>query len=64
MVVFLSTQVRLVLLWVMHFRDDGMLERAQRPLVGHIVIPGLPKLGGCGIESEKGEDMVGDMILF
>lgn len=41
-----------------------MLERAQRPLVGHIVIPGLPKLGGCGIESEKGEDMVGDMILF
>jgi len=48
----------------MHVRDDGLLERHRRSLVGHIVIPALPELGGRGIEGEEGEEVMSDMILF
>ncbi len=47
----------------MYVRDDGV-ERHRRSLVGHIVIPALPELGGRGIEGEEGEEVVDDMILL
>ena len=48
----------------MHVRDDRLLERHHRSLVGYIVVPTLPELCGRGIEGEEGEEVVGDMILL
>ena len=47
----------------MHVFDDQQLKRHWWSLVRHIVIAGLPELGGRGIQGKERGEMVGDMIL-